>query len=86
MNGIITQALTERLSRGYVDDYCYDLDEWRLLKVGVSEHESSLGRIFVHYALVEMVLRSQYLMLVYAPSFPSGILHCQHGKRSVLPT
>lgn len=50
----ITQAISERLSRGFTDGYCYDPDEWRLLKVGVIDHESSLGRIYTHYALVEI--------------------------------
>lgn len=48
----ITQAIAERMSRGYVDGYCYDPDEWRLLKVGVIDRESTLGRIYTHYALV----------------------------------
>lgn len=50
----ITQAIAERLERGYVDGYCYSSDEWRLLKVGVIDRESSLGRIHAYYALVEI--------------------------------
>lgn len=51
----ITQAITERLGRGYLDGYCYDPDEWRLVKVGVIDRESSLGRIHAYYALVEIL-------------------------------
>lgn len=50
----ITQAIAERLQRGYVDGYCYDPDEWRLLKVGEVDHQSTLGRIHAYYALVEI--------------------------------
>lgn len=51
---IITQAISDRLSRGFVDGYCYSPDEWRLLKVGEVDHQSTLGRIYAYYALVEI--------------------------------
>lgn len=50
----IKQAISARLQRGFHDGYCYLKDEWRLLKVGIVEHSSSLGDMKAYYALVEI--------------------------------
>ena len=50
----IKQAISKRLQHGFHDGYCYFADEWRLLRVGLVDHQSSLGKIKAYYAVVKI--------------------------------
>ncbi len=51
---VIQQAIAERLQRGFHEGYRYSPDEWRLLKLGLVQCQTSLGEMKAYYALVEI--------------------------------